>query len=738
MQCISARTARNLTSMPTVSSSRLPTDPARDTPLSRPTTLLATTAHSSSPWRIVGIYTVVASLWIFGSDHLLALLFEHSADLLKWSVYKGIAFVVFTATLLLFLVRRAVHLIELEQANTLIKERALRASEAQLAEIVNTATDAIVALDEVLRIVLCNSAAEEIFGCDRGRMIGAPISDFIPDLAAADIGGGHLLQVRRPDGTVIPVEGSIAQTQGDLGTALTLILRDIRDRIDRERCLSQERAKLIEAQEVANLGSWDIEFASGAMTWSLQAYEIFAVDPTEFAPSRETVLGRVHPDDRELVLSALARLPTQAPAATLEHRLLLPDGRIRHVEQRWQVFRDERGQPLRASGTCHDISARRQAEDARREQALLLANAERMGRMGSWSLDIASDRLLWSDATCALFGISPAEFTGTSAQFHALVVAEDLALLQGLSAVVSPEQVAEIHYRIHHPDGSIHWMYERGVVEFDAAGRPVRQLGMVMDVTERHEARIALQKSVQALNARNQELEEFAYVASHDLQEPLRKIRTFSEILTTRCQASLDGAARDYLDRVNRAAIRMQALIDGLLEYSRVATVSRTSTPVDLALICREVLSDLEARIEATQARIQVPELPTITANAVQMRQLFQNLLGNALKFHSAERTPEVVMTCEPAQLGGSPAVRIEIADNGIGFEAKFAEKIFNPFQRLHSRSEYEGTGMGLAIVRRVVERHGGTVCASGTPSVGARFTVVLPTVAVAAEPAAH
>ncbi len=688
----------------------------------------ASASTGPSAWRIVGIYTSVAALWIFGSDHLLALLYDQPDELVRWSVYKGIGFVVVTALLLLFLVRRAFRMLAAEQANTLSKERALRATEMRLAEIVNTATDAILALDDRRRIVLANAAAEQIFGAERTQLIGVSISDFVPGLAEAGVGGSKLLQVRGVDGTSVPVEASIAQTKGEMGTALTLILRDIRSRVEREKCLSQERARLIEAQEVANLGSWDIDFSSGEMRWSLQTYEIFAVDPTEFLPTRESVLALVHPDDRGQVEAVLARLRMQAPRAMLEHRLLLPDGSVRYLEQRWHVFKDDRGRLSRAAGTCLDITARRKAEDAQREQAVLLENAQRIGQMGSWSFDVASGRLLWSDATCALYGVATEAFRGTVEHFYEFIVAEDRPIVRDASAQANAGQpYVEVEYRIRRPDGTLRWMFERGVIEFDAAGRPVRHLGMVMDITERQEARQALQRSLDALGRRNRELQEFAYVASHDLQEPLRKIRTFSELLTTRHQEQLDDSARNYLDRMNRAAARMQKLIDDLLEYSRVATGNRPSAQVDLATICREVLADLEARIEATQARIHVAELPTIVADAVQMRQMFQNLLANALKFCDKERIPEIRISCESSMLGDEPAVLLQFCDNGIGFDPRFAEKIFEPFQRLHSRSEHEGTGMGLAIVRRLVERHGGGISAIGEPGVGARFSVILP-----------
>lgn len=866
---------------------------------------------SPSAWHVVGSYLVFAALWIYGSDWALALLLEYPADIIKWSVYKGLAFVALTAALLLVLVRRAFRAIELGHAETRAQALALHASEAQLAEIINTAMDAIVAVDRERRIVRFNGAAEQMFGCSAASAVGRPITDFIPDQVDGVTGTGLVLHARRADGSEIPIEASISQSAGEHGTSRTMFLRDIRERqargaeIDRlrrlhvartavsqaivragsrqqlldrvcrelveqggmrmawigcwptpeanhlqpvaawgddpgilggnraaadaysadlnagsipygedscicndilanpdtqdsremltargfrsratfainsrgrpigalivyaaeadffqeqeigllaaaatdlsialdalaqEEGLDRERARLVEAQQVAGLGSWETDAASGAVNWSEQTYRIFGVDPDTFVPTHARFLDLVHPDDRAFVDAAFVRSLTEARTGVLEHRLLLHDGQVKYVEERWQVSTDDAGRPLRALGTCHDISARKRAEEARREQSVLLENAQRIGQMGSWSFDIGSNLLLWSDATCALFGIAPAEFRGTLEHFYAFVLAEDQPILLAASAGACASQpLINVEYRIRRPDGMLRWMYERGVVEFDAAERPVRHLGMVMDITERRESKLALQRSLIELGRRNHELEEFAYVASHDLQEPLRKIRTFSELLVTRHRQQLDDSARDYLDRMSRAAARMQSLIDDLLEYSRIATGARPSTQVNLMRIWREVLTDLDAQIEFTHARILAAELPAIVADAVQMRQLFQNLLGNALKFRSPERIPEIRISCAPATLGDEAAVQLEFVDNGIGFESRFAEQIFNPFKRLHSRSEHEGTGMGLAIVRRLVERHGGTVRAIGEPGVGARFVVVLPTGAGAGEAA--
>jgi light-regulated signal transduction histidine kinase (bacteriophytochrome) len=241
----------------------------------------------------------------------------------------------------------------------------------------------------------------------------------------------------------------------------------------------------------------------------------------------------------------------------------------------------------------------------------------------------------------------------------------------------------------------------------------------------------------QELARSNAELQQFASVASHDLQEPLRKIQAFGNRLKDKYGETLADQGRDYLDRMQNAAGRMQALIDDLLILSRITTKAQPFIPVNLTQVTQEVLSDLEVRIQQTGARVEVGELPTIHADPVQMRQLLQNLISNALKFHR-DGEPQIVkiysrqlVTPEGNQpIESSPVpelCQIIVEDNGIGFDEKYLDRIFNVFQRLHGRSEYEGTGMGLAICRKIAERHGGTITAKSTPGEGATFIVTLP-----------
>jgi two-component system, NtrC family, sensor kinase len=237
------------------------------------------------------------------------------------------------------------------------------------------------------------------------------------------------------------------------------------------------------------------------------------------------------------------------------------------------------------------------------------------------------------------------------------------------------------------------------------------------------------------LERSNRELQDFAFVASHDLQEPLRKIQAFGDRLATVQGPKFDEQGLDYLARMQNAAGRMHTLINDLLTFSRVTTKAQPFVPTDLNEIAKDVLSDLETTIENSGGIVDVGEMPTIDADEMQMRQLFQNLIANALKFRKADVEPMVrvqseIFQKETSEIDGSVPkdfVRLSFADNGIGFDEKYLDRIFTPFQRLHARNEYKGTGIGLAVCRKIVERHGGELTAESTPGEGANFIATLP-----------
>jgi PAS domain S-box-containing protein len=267
----------------------------------------------------------------------------------------------------------------------------------------------------------------------------------------------------------------------------------------------------------------------------------------------------------------------------------------------------------------------------------------------------------------------------------------------------------------------------RDETERKAAEAAVRRYSEELErlVTERT---AELEQANSQLRVSNRELQDFASVASHDLQEPLRKIQAFGDRLLAKVGPTLGAEGQDYLYRMRNAAGRMQSLISDLLAFSRVTTKAQPFAPVDLAEIVGEVLSDLETTIEQTGGRVEVGPLPRLDADAMQMRQLVQNLLGNALKFHKPGVAPLVKLYAEvnaPTEAGAT--CRLIVEDNGIGFDEKYLDRIFNVFQRLHGRGTYEGTGIGLAVCRKIAERHGGSITAQSALGVGSKFVVILP-----------
>jgi light-regulated signal transduction histidine kinase (bacteriophytochrome) len=266
-------------------------------------------------------------------------------------------------------------------------------------------------------------------------------------------------------------------------------------------------------------------------------------------------------------------------------------------------------------------------------------------------------------------------------------------------------------------------------------GAPVLTF-FVRDISARKKAEEEQARYAAELERSNRDLEQFAYVASHDLQEPLRKIRAFGDRLEVKCKDLLDETAQECVSRMQNAAERMQELIEGLLTLSRVTRRAVDFVQVDLGEVVAQVVSDLEAQIERVHGQVVVGKLPTIQAEPLQIRMLLQNLIANALKFHRPDEPPLVkvdaryVLPRDQRQSRKSLAeekCRITVEDNGIGFDQQYAERIFGIFQRLHPRDVYEGTGIGLAICRRIVEYHGGQISAQGTPGKGAIFEVLLP-----------
>jgi PAS domain S-box-containing protein len=363
-----------------------------------------------------------------------------------------------------------------------------------------------------------------------------------------------------------------------------------------------------------------------------------------------------------------------------------------------------------------------------RYQSLVLAIAEVI-----WIADPTGEMAGEQPSWAAYTGQTPPEYhrRGWFDAVHPDDRGRSLALWERAIATHNP---CEDEHRLRRHDGEYLHFSVRAVPVFAENGAIREWAGIHTDIDRRKRTEDRLRASTVLLLQSNRELEHFATVASHDLQEPLRKIQSFVGCLREDQSAALDDEGRDYLDRIQDAATRMATLVSDLLAFSRVSSKGRPFVRVDLNDVISRVASDLEGPLETTGGRVEFANLPTLAGDALQMRQLLQNLIENALKFRRKDEAPVVRVSAEiidGVDASGRPqpssACRISVADNGIGFDEKYLDRIFTIFQRLHGRGEYEGTGIGLAICRRIAERHGGSITARSKPRDGATFVVTLP-----------
>lgn len=384
-----------------------------------------------------------------------------------------------------------------------------------------------------------------------------------------------------------------------------------------------------------------------------------------------------------------------------------------------------------------DVSVQRQAERALQSQLQQLRASEERFRLlvGSvkdyaiFNLDPQGHVETWNLGAERINGYRPDEIIGQ--HFSQFYLPEDIAAGKPgreLALAIAEGQYEEEGLRVRR-DGTRYWAHVIVTALRDETGALRGFAKVTRDVSERKRLDQERQQFLERLERSNHELQDFALIASHDLQEPLRKVQMFGDRLKEEFAAALGPQGQDYLARMQNAAARGQTLIRGLLAYSRVTTKAQPAVLVDLNEVAREVVADLEARLVTVGGRVDVEALPRLEADPLQMRQLFQNLIGNALKFHRADVPPVI---CVRAQaIGAAPGRperwRLEFADNGIGFDEKYLDRIFKLFQRLHERGVYEGAGMGLAICRKIVERHHGTITARSAPGAGATFLVELP-----------
>ncbi|GAB3787400.1 hypothetical protein GCM10028818_52310 [Spirosoma horti] len=474
--------------------------------------------------------------------------------------------------------------------------------------------------------------------------------------------------------------------------------------------------------------------------------------------------GRVvHPDDRAFALGQWQQAVRQQTPVNAEFRIASPDGSWQWTNVRAIPVYQADGTVGKWIGLNLDIHDRKVAEEALRE-------SEAQFRLMA---DTVPQIIWWVDADGRneFFNKPWYHYTGADNQpmtvdevTQRFVHSEDRPLTLAAFAQASQKGLAyQVEHRIRSAAGTYRWFLVRAEPYRDPqTGAITRWFGASVDIDDRKRAEEALlhseagyrqlsaeleqqvqqrtqqlQESVLDLQRSNEDLQQFAYIASHDLQEPLRKIQQFGDLLKTQ-YAPASGEALVYLDRMQSAAARMSILIKDLLNFSRITNQQDKRIPVSLEQVMKDVLSDIDLLRMETQARIEVAPLPVVEGEARQLGQLFQNLLGNALKFRRMDTSPVIHVKSKRVWAHELPAgvkptrpveayYQIEVIDNGIGFDEKYVDRIFQVFQRLHGQHAYGGTGIGLAICAKVVANHGGAITARSQPGQGATFKFYLP-----------
>ncbi len=394
------------------------------------------------------------------------------------------------------------------------------------------------------------------------------------------------------------------------------------------------------------------------------------------------------------------------------------DGRLRNAEKNVDYLRDTNGRVVGGIEIFEDVTHRLEKD----KKLIQVMKAVDTSDNGIGIADLEGKMQYVNPALENLFGYSLEDYHKLGGSPGLLILDNDLREQVDKANESGQSWSGELQMR--DKDGMAIDVFLRVDVIRDEQGRSIGYMGIHTDVSEKKDFERKLREYMKKLESSNAELEQFAYIASHDLQEPLRKIQAFSDRLQHKYKDVIDDRGRDYMERMNSAAGRMQEMINDLLSYSRLTTRKNAFAGVDLNLILEEVLSDLETRIDREKGNVEIQgHFPVVQADKVQMRQVFANIIGNGLKYCKPD-VPPVILVNSQRENG---ICRISVRDNGIGFSQEHAEKIFQPFMRLHGRSKYEGNGIGLAIVNKIVQRHNGQITANSEPGKGSEFVIEIP-----------
>lgn len=503
----------------------------------------------------------------------------------------------------------------------------------------------------------------------------------------------------------------------------------------------QHRLRVVLA--AVRAGIWEIDFGSGLLKWSPEMYDLHGFDRNSGPLQAGVFFSRlVHAEDRASVQSAILTIAAGGEPGRkldIEYRAARPDGTTVWISALGSIEQDQSGRPIRAMGIARDVSARKRVELAQRDADRFIQQIADVAPSLIYVFDIETGTRIYGNRWLPdVLGYEVSADTQVNEFMDRILHPDDRQLLADYRrshAHLPDDVVSEVEYRARHADGSWHWFLSRNLAFVRNADGSVRQvIGTATDITavkhaeeELRRLNAELERRVSArtadLTAANRELEAFADCVSHDLRGPLRAIGGFSRAVLDNCGEQLDTSGRRYLSHVTDAVQRMAEMIEGLLALSRTTRHELSLRAVDLSALARTALADLRHADPDRRVEIVIAPHAPATGDTRLLRVALDNLLGNAWKFTSRRELARIEFGIQLEQ--GEPIYFVR--DNGAGFDMAKAAALFVPFQRLHSAEEFEGTGIGLATVQRIVSRHGGRIWAQSAPDQGATFYFTLP-----------
>lgn len=519
----------------------------------------------------------------------------------------------------------------------------------------------------------------------------------------------------RKDGTRVPIELLVHLMKDSEGNPQYYysFITDITDRRQAEESLRKSDARLRFALESSRIGAWDLDLEDHTAFRSLEHDSIFGYPQLLPEWTYEMFLDHVVPEDRAMVDSKFKHAVETQSGWSFECRIRRADGEMRWIWAAGRQHVDAAGPARIMSGIVQDITDRKAVEEARGR----LSSIVEFSNDAILSKDLDGIIQSWNAGAEHIFGYSAEDIIG-----------KPVTILIPPDRLDEEEQIVERIRSGQHVDhlDTVRLAKDGYPIPVsvtsspikDYAGRIVGTSKIIRDITERKRVEQVLRRTTKELARSNQDLEQFAYVASHDLQEPLRMVTGYLQLIDRRYKDKLDKDAQEFIEFAVDGAVRMSRLITDLLDYSRVNTRGKPPEPVPLEDVLKRTLENLRAAIRDSEAEISHDPLPTVQGDTLQLVQLFQNLVANAIKFRSPDRPLRVFIGAKKED----DRWVISVKDNGIGIEQQYAEKIFLIFQRLHSRGEYPGTGIGLAICKRIVERHGGRLWVESQLGQGSTF----------------